>query len=217
MVAFFGFGALVQIRVEVFLVAEGNAVDALQHLVVAVAAPIRARNAGQLKAILRDLSGMGEVRPPAEVLPIAVPVHAQRLIAGNAVDEFDFVRLVVVFVVLDGAITFPDLGADRVFRADDLAHLLFDLFEVFGGEGLFAVEVVIEAVFDDRPDGNFGVGPDLLDRPRHDMRAVVADQLKGVRGHLVVFGGDDGEIDIFRQRLRQIGQITVHGHGQRHF
>ena len=43
----------------------------------------------------------------------------------------------------------------------DLPHALFDFFEIFGGEGVGAVEVVVEAVVDGRTDAELGFGEQL--------------------------------------------------------
>ena len=62
---------------ERFFRGERGAVDALEHRVALVAAPVRAGHAGQLDG--RELAGAGHVRPFAEVDPLvarlAVPVE----------------------------------------------------------------------------------------------------------------------------------------------
>jgi hypothetical protein len=68
-----------QVGLEVVAVAEGDAVDALQHRAVAVPAPIGAGDAHQLERVGGKLAGVLQVRAAAEVLPVAVPVHADRL------------------------------------------------------------------------------------------------------------------------------------------
>jgi hypothetical protein len=170
-----------------------------------------------------------QVRATAEVLPVAVPVHAQGLIARDRLDQLDLVGLVVGLVELHRAVALPDLGGDGIAAVDDLAHLGLDLAEVFGGEGLRAVEIVIPAVFDDGADGDLHVRPDLLHGAGHDMGEVVADQLKGlalvlhgVNGDLrvgldgplqvmmgAVHGGADG---LFRKARRDIGRDLGRGH-----
>ena len=66
--------------------------------------------------------------------------------------------------MLDRAGAVPDLGADGFALVDDLFHLLFDRAEVFGRKRLFAVKVVVPAVFDHRADG------DLARRARFPAR-----------------------------------------------
>ena len=50
---------------------------------------------------------------------------------------------------------------------DDALHRLLDGLEVLGGEGLRDVEVVVEAVGDERADAQLGVRPQLLDGLGH--------------------------------------------------
>ena len=42
------------------------------------------------------MAGVLQVWAAAEVLPIAVPIHAQRFVAWDALNQFDFVRLVAI-------------------------------------------------------------------------------------------------------------------------
>jgi hypothetical protein len=87
-----------QVGLEVVAVLEGDAVDALQHRAVAVAAPIGAGDAHQLERVGGNLAGVLQMRAAAEVLPVAVPVHADRLIASGIADQLDLVGLVVGLV-----------------------------------------------------------------------------------------------------------------------
>ena len=113
-VAFFRFFKEVQVILEFFLAGEGHAVDALQHLAVRVAAPIGPGDGHQLEGVCRDLAGVLQVRAAAQVLPVAVPVHAHGLIAGDGLDQLDLEGFIIVAVVLDRAVTIPDFGAHLV-------------------------------------------------------------------------------------------------------
>ena len=168
-VAFGGFFQHMQVCFEPFLIAKGAAIDPLQHGAVTVAAPIGASDGHQFEPISRDLACVLQMRATAQVLPVAVPIHAQRLIPGDAFNQLDLIRLAAILVVLDCDITFPNLGADLIALVDDLFHLLFDGAEVFGCEWLFAVKVVVPAVFDNRADSDLGLWPNLLHRTCHDM------------------------------------------------
>ena len=55
MIALLGFFQLMEIVLELLRILPGRAVDALEHLVVLIAAPVRARNGHQLEGILLDL------------------------------------------------------------------------------------------------------------------------------------------------------------------
>ena len=92
-VAFGGFFQHMQMGFELFLVGEGHAIDALQHRAVAVAAPIGAGHIHQFERIRGHLACVLQMRATAQILPVAVPIHAQRFVAGNGVDQLDLVGL----------------------------------------------------------------------------------------------------------------------------
>jgi hypothetical protein len=129
-----------QMRLQVVAVAERHAVDALQHRAAGIAQPVGPGHMGQLEGIRRNLARMLQMRAPAQVLPIAMPVHPQVFAFGNAVDQLQLEGLVAAPVVLHRLLARPDLGLHRIAGVDDLLHLRFDRPEVFRREGLFAVE-----------------------------------------------------------------------------
>ena len=91
MVALFGFLDAVQVGVEIFLLGPGRAVDPLQHLVLGVAAPVRAGELGQLEHA--QLAGRRHVRAAAEVGELAFRVERNVLVRR---DRGDDLRLVVL-------------------------------------------------------------------------------------------------------------------------
>src|SRR5436309_2303986 len=80
-----------EVRVEVGLGVKRGAVDARQLRLRRVAAPVRAREAGELERL--DRLRVLEVRAAAEVGEVALRV--QRDVALGGVDELDLVRLVL--------------------------------------------------------------------------------------------------------------------------
>ena len=86
-------------------------------------------------------------------------------------DQLQLVRLVGEFCP---GLFVADLTAGKPLALlDDLAHSRLDCLEIIGGERLWHVEVVVEAVLDRRPDTQLGLGEDLLNRLRHDVRSRV--------------------------------------------
>src|ERR1041384_4033297 len=145
MIALLGFLELLEVRVEILLLGEGGAVDAGEHRVVAVAAPVGARDLPQLYGA-PHLADAGHVRAGAEVEPVALPVDLDLLIRRDRVDQLDLEALAHAG---EGVLRLPArphlLGEGFVAR-DDLAHLLLDCREVLRGERLVAEEVIIETV-----------------------------------------------------------------------
>jgi len=77
-----------KVLVQLVLRREGDAVDALEHLVLLAAAPVRARDREELERL--ELRRRRNVRPAAEVreLPLLVDRH---LAVCDLADQFNFV------------------------------------------------------------------------------------------------------------------------------
>ena len=71
-----------QVFLQLLLVGPCGAVDPLQHLVARIAAPVGARDLHELERL--ELAGARDVRPAAQVFPVALPVQADRLAGGMA-------------------------------------------------------------------------------------------------------------------------------------
>ncbi len=214
MVALLGFLDLLQIGVEFLLFCERRAVDARQHRIVAVAAPIGARDLHQLEGVA-DLAGGRHMRAAAEIEPVALLVDLDGLVGRDRIDQFDLEHFAVVAEHLLGLLARPDLLGEGFVARDDLAHFLFDRGEVFRRERLVAEEVVIEAVLDHRADRDLRARPQRLHGFGQHVRGVVPDQLQCAG----IVAGDEfdfgvaldwiGEIDdhaIERHRHRALGQ-----------
>lgn len=138
---------------------------------------------------------MLHVRPAAEVFEGVMLVGAdhRRLVGlvavlvdaalGQPVDQLQLVGLV-------GEELARLVGADLAVlegmpAGDHLAHAFFDGLQVLGGEGarpaivaLAQVEIVVEAVFDGRADGDLGLRVQLQYRLGHDVRRAVAQLIE---------------------------------------
>ena len=194
-----------QIGIQLFLVAPGGAVDALKLRVLRIAAPIGAGDLGQLERV-RDFRRGLEMRPAAEVVPVAVPVDRDLLAFGDALDQFGLVVLADPVEMRDGLVARPDFAARRQIGLDDLAHLLLDFGEVFGCERHVAREVVVEAVVDRGADGHLRAGVKRLHRHGEDMRRIVPDEFQ----RLGVLPGDDAELRVFLHGTEQVPLLAVH-------
>ena len=201
-VALFGFLDLLQIGVEFFLFSKRRAVDARQHRIVEVAAPIGARDFHQLERVA-DLAGGRHMRSAAKIEPVALIVDLDRLVAGNGIDQFDLEVLALVAEHLFGLFAIPDVLGERFVAGDDLAHLLFDCGKILRRERLVAEEIVIEAVFDHRADRDLRARPQRLHRFGQHMGGVMPDQFQRAG----VIAGD--ELD-FRIMLDRVGEIADH-------
>ena len=212
MIALLGLFQAVQIGVEFLLVAPGGAVDALQHGVARIAAPVGAGELRQLEAVA-ELAGARQMRAATDVEPVALAVDRD-LFAGrdDVVDDLDLVVLAQLGEDALGLLAIHDLAHDGQIALDDLVHAFFDALQIGGREGLVAGEVVIEAVFDRRADGDLGARIEFLHGLRHHMGGVVAQQFE--RG-LLVLAGDDGQLGIVIDDMGGVDEPTVDATGER--
>ena len=79
-----------QIELELLLVGEGRGVDALQHGVLFVAAPVGAGHAGQLERL--EQTGRRDMRTAAEIDEISLTVE-RHLVVGEIANQLDLVAL----------------------------------------------------------------------------------------------------------------------------
>ena len=89
---------------------------------------------------------------------------------------------------------------------DQFPHARFNLFQVFGGEGLRHVEIVIEAGLDGRADGHLDPGEQVPHRFGHDVGGGMAHDLQ-------TFGGihrDGGDGAVLRQGAGEVRRLAVH-------
>ncbi|MNZ98000.1 hypothetical protein D3C78_1172690 [compost metagenome] len=198
----------VQVILEVLLAAPAGTVDALQHLVLRVATPVGAGHLHQLEGL--QLAGRGHVRPTAQVDEVTLPVEGQLLITGNRLDDLDLVLLTQPVEEGHRLIARHQRATDLMVGLGQLVHLRLDLLEILTGEGTLAVEVVIEAVVDDRADGDLGTGEQLLHGHGHQVGTGVAQHLDTLR----IPRSDDRQRGITLDDVRGIHQLAVDLAGQ---
>ncbi len=151
MVALGGLFQALQIGVEFLLLGIGRPVDARQHGLRAVAAPIGTRDLHELEG-RADFAGRCHVGTATKVEPVALTVDLEALVGRDRVDQLDLEGLALQLEVVPGLVPAPDFLREGPIARHDLAHALFDRVEIFRRERCLTVEVVIEAVLDHRPD-----------------------------------------------------------------
>ena len=207
MIALFRLFDLLEVRVELFLLGEGGAVDAAKHFAVGVSAPIGTRDLHQFESV-SDLAGRVHVWPAAEVKPVALLVDLDLLIFGDGVDELHFEQLALVPEHTFGLFARPNLFCEGFVARDDLAHFLFNGLEILGRERLVAEEVVVEAVLDHWTDGDLGARPQRLHGFGEHVRGVVPDQLQRAR----ILPGEEFDFAVALYWVAQIREHAVERH-----
>ena len=149
-VAAFGFFDEGQVPAQFLGGGERRTVHPLQHLVVFVAAPVRAGHAGQLER--RNPPGRRHVRAAAQVDELALPVEREDFVFGDALDDLGLVGFAHLAEQTHRVVARYLLADDRQILFDDCRHLGFDPLQILRRERPLVREVVIEPVFDDRPD-----------------------------------------------------------------
>ncbi len=208
-VALLGLLQHLEVRVLVLLLPPGRAVDALEHLVLRIAAPVRARDAHQLEHL--ELAGRGHVRPAAEIDPVALAVQRDRFLLGNGSDDLGLVLLALVAEERHRFVARHFLALNRQILLRDFRHPFFDGGEILGRERPLVREVVVEAVLDHRPDGHLRLREELLHRMRQQVRGGVAQDLDAFG---IAFR-DDGDFGIGVDAVARVDELAVHLAGER--
>ena len=208
MIALGGFLQPEQMLVELLLVEPAGAVDAAQHRILLVAAPIGAGDARQFEGIRIQPPGRGHMRPAAHIEPRALAIDRQFLALGQFGGPFGLERLALRAPRVDQLLTRPDFARERFVPRDDTAHLRLDRGQVVIGErAIPGGEIVIEAIVGRRAEGDLRAGEQMLHRLRHDVREIVAGQFERIR---LVTRRHQRQRGVVRQRAGKIAQLAVH-------
>ncbi len=97
------------------------------------------------------------------------------------------------------------LARVRQVLLHQLLHLLLDGLEVFGREGLLAIEVVEESVLGRRTVAELGLGKEFEHGGGHQVRGRVAIDFQGFGIAL----GQDAQLGILLQRTREVDQARA--------
>ena len=151
------------------------------------------------------------MRAAAKVEPVALLVDLDLLVFRDGVDQLDLEQLALVAEYLLRLIARPRFLGEGFVAGDDLAHLLLDGGEIVRRERLVAEEIVVKAVFDDRPDGDLGAGPQGLNRFGEHVRGIVADQFQRAR----IVAGQELDLGVVLDRVGKIGKPAVKRHRHR--
>ena len=193
-----------EIGVEVGLRVEGGAVDPGQLRVPLVAAPVGARERGQLDRL--DRLRVLQVRPAAEIGELALRIEGD--VALGRVDELDLVALALgleAALRLVGGDLLALPGSALLQLALDLG---LDLLEILLADRLGELEVVVEAVLDRRPDRDLDARIEPADRLGEQVRGGVAEHEERVRVGRVARGQDLDRLSV-RQRQAQVLDVPV--------
>src|SRR5438309_1850484 len=143
-----------EIGVEIGLGVERGSVDARQLLVVLVAAPVGAREAGELDRL--DRLRVLQVRAAAEIGEVALRVEGDRTF--GCADELDLVRLTLSLEALPCLVRGDLLSGPLATLLELTPDLFLDPGQVLLADRLGELEVVVEAVLDRGADRDLHAG-----------------------------------------------------------
>ena len=193
-----------EVGIHLLLLCKRGAVDAGEHLLLFVAAPVSARNAHQLECL--DLARRRKVRPAAEVDERTLLVEGDLLPFGQVVDELHFIVFAEAAHEGDRLVPRQRKALDGKIALDDLLHLRLDLGKIVHRDGRLEVDVIVEPVVDDGPDGELAGRINALDGLRQNVRAGVTVDVQAV---LVLERNDLKAVSLFEGR-RKIDKLPVH-------
>ncbi len=147
MIALFRFFYALEIRVKLVLGRERAAVDTGEHFIFLRAAPVSARNGGELVSLYRRRAH--HMRTRAQVGKISLLVERDRLsLVRMLFAKLDLVRLALLLKVLYSFVWRHRERFKLDTLLDDLLHFGFYFGKSFGGRRLTGVEIVVKAVVD---------------------------------------------------------------------
>ena len=201
-----------QMRVKRFFICPCGTVNTLQHLVVAVAAPVRACGFHQFKVMTK--THIRHVRSTAHVDVLFMMIQARLVIMGDIfIKNGNFISLATLHKGFTRFVPADFLLDDVIILLGELMHTFFERVDIFLGQRMIEVDVIIEAVIDNRADSHLGVWPQLLNRMTEQMRAGVTNDFQAV----FIFCSNDGEGCIVFDEVAGIDQLTIHSSRDRGF
>ena len=208
-IALGGFFQPHEVRVQLLLVEPAGAIDAAEHGVGLIAAPVGTRNAGELERRRIELAGGGEVGAAAHVEPVRTrPVDRQLLVFRQFGCPFSLERLALLQPARDKVGAAPDFALQWLVGGDDLTHRFFDGGEVVLGEGaVFWREVVVEAIVGRWAECDLRAGEQRLHRFGQHVRIIVANEFERIG---LIARSDKRERGIAFERAGDVEEFAVH-------
>ena len=189
-VALFRLLYAVEVLLELFLVGPGGAVDALQHLIAGIAAPVGAGQFGQL--VGAEPARARHMGPATQIHPVALAVDGNLLVLGQVANNPHLVLFAERGKRRRGLFALHDDALDGQVRRDDLRHARFDPGQVLGGKLMPTRKIVVKTFVDYRPDGHLRARIQILYGHGEQVRRGVADN---VHTRLVALG-DNGQTGV---------------------
>ena len=153
------------------------------------------------------------MRPAAQIFPRALAVNRHFLVGRNRGDDFRLIVFANLFEMRHRFVAVPHFAHNRLIAIDDFFHAFFNRLKVVEAERHLACEVVVKAVFDNRPDGDLRAGEQLLHRFGQHMRAIMAHQFDAI----LIGSGNNSHLGIGLDRAGKVNHLAIDLPSERFF
>ena len=192
-----------QVFLEVFLVGPGRTINALQHFVARIAAPIRAGNLHQFECA--EPASVRHMRPTTQIGEIALSVKRNILPLRNVANDFGLVLLSLLQKEIGRHVSGHHLAPNRHGLRRQFLHLFLNSRQIFRRKRTLVGKVVVKTVVHHGPYGHLSVRKQRLDRLRQKMRRGMADNLNAFS----IPPRNDSHRRIRINDAREIDQLTI--------
>ena len=158
---------------QIVFAGPSGAINALQHFVAVVTAPVSASDFHQLEVL--ELAGAWYVRATAEIFKCTFAVQANVFVGRNTGNDLCLVVLAHIFEIGDRVITRQNAPHHGLVFVGEFGHALFDGDQVFRRETAAERKIIEKAVFDHRTDGDLRLRKQFFGGIGQQMRGGMAD------------------------------------------
>jgi hypothetical protein len=156
-ISLFRFLEALEVFFEFLFLREGNAVDALELLILRIAFPVRAGNVQQLHVL--DASGRRKMRTAAEIGKRPFFVAADDLVLFvEALYQLNLVLIAFAAPEIQRFLLAELAANEGLVFPGQFHHARFDAREVLGGEHVVDVDIVVKTLLDGRTDSELRTG-----------------------------------------------------------
>ena len=204
MVALLGLFDGVQVLLKVLLVEERGAIDALELRIFLVAQPVGAGDAGELKSL--DPPGGGNVRPAAEVHELAIAINGDRVARfGELLNEVDLHKVAFSAEAGQPCIAREELTLKLFVALGHFAHALFDLLQVFRGEGRGTEKIIEKPAIGRRAVAQLGLRKKLKHGGGEQVGGRVPVDVKG----FLIAVSEQTQVYVLLQGSGEVGKLPA--------
>ena len=179
MVTFSSFFQHMQISIKLFLAGECSTINALQHFVLFVTAPVSTCNTLQFKCFYS--AGRRAVRTGTEVGEITLGIGADDCILRQVINQLNLIFFIFRSKHCQSFTARQFCTLQRNILFNNFCHFLFDSLQILRSKGMLAVQIIVEAVGNSRTDSKFNIREQMLNSLSHNVCSSMTDCMQPLR------------------------------------